>query len=1086
VRAAALLSLAARDGDLAEPHLLAAATRDVHALPAQVAAEALADLARDGKVRDPRAALAALAMAAQRAELPATARARIGDAMVALWVHTDPIAREAHALLAPEVSRTPIGGSRAVRAPLLATLDEERLARVLAVLADGDHAIGVDRLPDGVVVHRAEPRALAGWRVLHELLHPSPAKRQGFPHTLGRTPPGALRAPPSGLAELTATQVPGERVQSERDGAWGRALPLLDDLLSACTLRASPVTIASAAGRTRIEPPRGLFRRLRARAALTLSYGRFAELRRRALDALEPAAEAAFVREVARVTGVTIRFEPHAFGDPTAPVLAPTPRGLSSSTRSSAATSLATEATEVARAPTATQRASALPKQALPALLPSAVLGLFDALPPAREVGRALVRYTQTPSGSTLPHLAAYAAVVLTAFVVRAAAVRHAIDADRARIPLVIGGWGTRGKSGTERLKAALFQGLGHETLVKTTGCEAMFIHALPGVPAREIFIYRPYDKATVWEQRDLLELARRLRVRVFLWECMALQPDLVSLLQSQWMRDDYSTITNAYPNHEDVQGPSGEDVARVIAEFVPTRGVLLTTEEQMLPHLRAQAHARDTRLRAVRARDAELIAGDLLARFPYQEHPRNVALVAALAQALGVPPAVAIAEMADHVVPDLGVLKTYAKIPWRGRTLSFTNGMSANERTGALGNWQRCGFDRHDPEREPAVRVVTVVNNRADRVARSEVFARFLAEDVSAHAHFVIGTNVGGFLGFLREAVTKVAESLSPVRDLDGDGTDRLRTAHARIDRAFARLKIGRTDAESAAGELHALGLAAFSVATLEALLTPAAPGESYESALASVGQQLGDATVELPHLAALLAGRRAVRALHQLVARDLGGAPEGIDRAFRAAFEAIFFAHVNPIHDASASGDRILDTIAAAMPPGAEVRIMGVQNIKGTGLDLVYRWVSIDAVTRWTEALRSPRLEDREDAARALALHGDYGLLDAELALARLQEARTLDPERARVGYDAAIAHVGAVAAARRVRLHARRAESLGARARGLIGRSLDYLDATRRRRMAAEVLDALVAGRWSHARAARRMREIVARTRGAWMTG
>ena len=60
----------------------------------------------------------------------------------------------------------------------------------------------------------------------------------------------------------------------------------------------------------------------------------------------------------------------------------------------------------------------------------------------------------------------------------------RSVDRDRARLALVIGGWGTRGKSGTERLKAALLQGLGFENLVKTTGCEAMFIHSLPGVPA--------------------------------------------------------------------------------------------------------------------------------------------------------------------------------------------------------------------------------------------------------------------------------------------------------------------------------------------------------------------------------------------------------------------------------------------------------------------------------------------------------------------------------------------------------------------------------------------------------------------------
>src|SRR5208283_406553 len=87
----------------------------------------------------------------------------------------------------------------------------------------------------------------------------------------------------------------------------------------------------------------------------------------------------------------------------------------------------------------------------------------------------------------------------------------------------------------------------------------------------------------------------------------------------------------------------------------------------------------------------------DLLARFPYHEHPKNIALVAALAQALGIPASVAIVEMADHVVPDLGVLKTYPRVRYAGRTVAFTNGMSANERTGALSNWVRMGFDKRD-----------------------------------------------------------------------------------------------------------------------------------------------------------------------------------------------------------------------------------------------------------------------------------------------------------------------------------------------------------------------------------------------------
>src|SRR5262249_43977618 len=229
--------------------------------------------------------------------------------------------------------------------------------------------------------------------------------------------------------------------------------------------------------------------------------------------------------------------------------------------------------------------------------------------------------------------------------------------------------------------------------------------------------------------------------------------------------------ITNAYPDHEDVQGPAGYDVAEVISEFVPTSGRLFTAEDQMLPILRDRARARGTSLHVVSHRDSDLIADDLLARFPYHEHPRNIALVASLAQALGAPPSIAIVEMADNVVPDLGVLKTYPQVTHEGRTLDFTNGMSANERTGALSNWLRMGFDKHDPDAEPGRFIVTVVNNRGDRVARSEVFARFIVEDVSAHRHVLIGTNVSGLVGFVGEALERHIKNISPTDKLAGDG---------------------------------------------------------------------------------------------------------------------------------------------------------------------------------------------------------------------------------------------------------------------------------------------------------------------------
>src|SRR3546814_4747250 len=108
--------------------------------------------------------------------------------------------------------------------------------------------------------------------------------------------------------------------------------------------------------------------------------------------------------------------------------------------------------------------------------------------------------------------------------------------------------------------------------------------------------------------------------------------------------------------------------------------------------------------------------------------------------------------EMADRVVADLGVLKTYPRSTINGRTLEYVMGNSANERFGAMGNWTRMGFFDHDLAHDPEIFVTTVVNNRADRVPRSRVFARILVQDVSADRHFLIGSNIEGLMGFIDE----------------------------------------------------------------------------------------------------------------------------------------------------------------------------------------------------------------------------------------------------------------------------------------------------------------------------------------------
>ena len=67
----------------------------------------------------------------------------------------------------------------------------------------------------------------------------------------------------------------------------------------------------------------------------------------------------------------------------------------------------------------------------------------------------------------------------------------------------------------------------------------------------------------------------------------------------------------------------------------------------------------------------------------------------------------------------------------------------------------------RWSPEDNPGERIGGLVNNRGDRVPRSRVFARILAGDAAAYVYVVIGTNLGGFRGCLREGLTEVVANL-------------------------------------------------------------------------------------------------------------------------------------------------------------------------------------------------------------------------------------------------------------------------------------------------------------------------------------
>ncbi|MDQ3264401.1 MAG: hypothetical protein M3Y59_12180 [Myxococcota bacterium] len=963
------------------------------------------------------------------------------------------------------------------------------LGAVLADLSTTDLGLYAERKGNHVKLWRGDRFTRRAWRIWHEFTRPAPNKRQGFVHTVGRVVRGSLRAHPARMEEITETTVPGERVFVPSEGGWARHLPTVDDLVDLPLTTSEPIQVFSSHGVTTLRPPESMWRRMGNKLKLTFRYRDFVGTRLSSLNGQEPRERRRYVEKVRQELGVELDFQPYAEGEAVPPKLG-TLFGSGAGRLSSVLLAFAGSGT--------------------------------DLLVQVRERLMENEAYFLGISGNGLGALALFTAGLFSLFLWSAFSRRKSVKQARASVPLCIGGWGTRGKSGTERLKAALLGGMGFDVFAKTTGSEAMFVHSAPGAPPVEFFIYRPYDKATIWEQRDMVQLGSRLGVEVFLWECMALQPSFVELLQNDWMRDDYATLTNAYPDHEDLQGPAGINVAQVITNFMPNGKTVVTTEDHFLPLFQDVARQRDTKLRHSPWWEAELIPDELLNLFPYREHPRNMALVATLGEQLGVPRPVALALMAEYVQPEIGVLKVFPDAKVRGRTLSFINGHSANERTGFLNNWVRTGLDRVHPETDPDRAVLTVINNRWDRVSRSEVFARIMVEDAPADRHLLIGTNLVGLQKYLQTAMDTYLGRLELVSADDLGTPDGQQRASERVARELARLKVPRPSVDTFIDRLgrYARGASRTLAISpdLRLELSTALRGDGDELRVERVRQELGallgakvEASLveggpadELPevlepasveevrdHGLYLLArmvihARLGKRLPREATGTDTAESLASFHKEFKEAFRGLFQEQIIPVEDPLATGDQIVAACARAAAPGLRVSIMGAQNIKGTGLDWVYRWLALDRVSIALKTLETSRaVEARRRALESLEAFGDHGIVDSGLSRAVLPRlaAAAEDPEEAdrlrRLADAAQTIHEAKVAALQQVR-----AGTFKAKAVHSFEKAFDYLDSVRRRQISEDLIEDLVAGRISHARGAVETRRLQERQKGGWL--
>ena len=309
----------------------------------------------------------------------------------------------------------------------------------------------------------------------------------------------------------------------------------------------------------------------------------------------------------------------------------------------------------------------------------------------------------------------------------------------RDAIPVRIHVNGTRGKSSVVRLIAAALRAHGVRTYAKTTGS----LPRLIAPDGSELPVFRP-GLTNVIEQLRMIAIAAEDRAGALVLECMALHPRLQALCELRIVRSTHGVISNAWPDHLDVMGPTERDVALALLGTCPVKGVLFTAERDHLPLFEHACRDRGSRL--VRVGEAELaaIADDELARFSYLEHRENVALALAVCGELGVPRDVALAGMLS-AAPDVGALRE-CEVDFFGRRVVFVNGFAANDPVATERIWNLALARHRDREAK-----LMVINCRLDRSDRSRQLGLALPRWSPADHYFLVGT---GTFALARTAV--------------------------------------------------------------------------------------------------------------------------------------------------------------------------------------------------------------------------------------------------------------------------------------------------------------------------------------------
>lgn len=277
---------------------------------------------------------------------------------------------------------------------------------------------------------------------------------------------------------------------------------------------------------------------------------------------------------------------------------------------------------------------------------------------------------------------------------------------------------GIRGKSSVGRLIAAMLRENGYVTIGKTTGSAAVLIDR-HGVDHPIVRTGPP----TILEQIEIIAQNCDEDVNALVIECMAIRPEYAFAAETRIVRSHIGVITNVREDHQDVFGPSLEEIARGLANTTPRNGLMITSERREYLQEILADKSRDMGTRFVVSDDTAVTDEDL-AGFKYIEFEDNIAIGLVIADELGISRDDAMRGM-QLAPPDPGALEV-VQAELRDKDVTWANLFAVNDRESTIFVMDRLKtFHRDDTT------VVAVLNNRADRAVRVNQFADIVSLDV-------------------------------------------------------------------------------------------------------------------------------------------------------------------------------------------------------------------------------------------------------------------------------------------------------------------------------------------------------------------